>query len=201
RNPSSGLSLKAPGSGKPPFTSTVDVLYPVSDKAWGEKKEIACLVLTSDWSLLQPLGIASISSFSLQDFCSSRTGHKCLLLPPNQQPEVFYNKIFTKNVWHSAVSKKTFPTVNPPMGEVICQVAEGDKEDVDRAVKAAQAAFQLGSPWCHMDTSDTGHLLSSLADLIEQDRTYLAALETLDNSKPMSSGRGPQKPQLLPWLG
>ncbi|XP_011354108.1 aldehyde dehydrogenase, mitochondrial [Pteropus vampyrus] len=103
---------------------------------------------------------------------------------PNQQPEVFYNQIFINNEWHDAVSKKTFPTVNPSTGEVICQVAEGDKEDVDRAVKAARAAFKLGSPWRRMDASDRGQLLNRLADLIERDRTYLAALETLDNGKP-----------------
>uniref|UniRef100_A0A8C4PMG1 aldehyde dehydrogenase (NAD(+)) n=1 Tax=Equus asinus TaxID=9793 RepID=A0A8C4PMG1_EQUAS len=103
---------------------------------------------------------------------------------PNQQPEVFYNQIFINNEWHDAVSKKTFPTVNPSTGEVICQVAAGDKEDVDRAVKAARAAFQLGSPWRRMDASDRGRLLNRLADLIERDRTYLAALETLDNGKP-----------------
>ncbi|MCP6645941.1 aldehyde dehydrogenase family protein, partial [Klebsiella pneumoniae] len=78
----------------------------------------------------------------------------------------------------------TFPTVNPSTGEVICQVAEGSKEDVDKAVKAARAAFQLGSPWRRMDASDRGRLLYRLADLIERDRTYLAALETLDNGKP-----------------
>uniref|UniRef100_A0A2K6FJU8 aldehyde dehydrogenase (NAD(+)) n=1 Tax=Propithecus coquereli TaxID=379532 RepID=A0A2K6FJU8_PROCO len=103
---------------------------------------------------------------------------------PNQQPEIFYNKIFIDNEWHDAVSKKTFPTVNQATGEVICQVAEGDKEDVDRAVKAARAAFQLGSPWRHMDASCRGRLLNSLADLTERDRTCLAALETLDNGKP-----------------
>lgn len=46
--------------------------------------------------------------------------------------------------------------------------------DVDRAVKAARAAFQLGSPWRRMDASDRGRLLYRLADLIERDRTYLA---------------------------
>ncbi|ELK14346.1 Aldehyde dehydrogenase, mitochondrial, partial [Pteropus alecto] len=90
---------------------------------------------------------------------------------PNQQPEVFYNQIFINNEWHDAVSKKTFPTVNPSTGEVICQVAEGDKEDVDRAVKAARAAFKLGSPWRRMDAS--GSEFSSHM-----------ALETLDNGKP-----------------
>ncbi|XP_077811342.1 aldehyde dehydrogenase, mitochondrial isoform X8 [Macaca mulatta] len=93
---------------------------------------------------------------------------------PNQQPEVFCNKIFINNEWHNAVSRKTFPTVNPSTGEVICQVAEGDKEDVDKAVKAARAAFQLGSPWRRMDASHRGRLLNRLADLIERDRTYLA---------------------------
>jgi len=48
------------------------------------------------------------------------------------------------------------------------------QEDVDKAVKAAQAAFQLGSPWRRMDASDRGRLLYRLADLIERDRTYLA---------------------------
>lgn len=46
--------------------------------------------------------------------------------------------------------------------------------DVDRAVKAARAAFQLGSPWRRMDASERGRLLNRLADLIERDRTYLA---------------------------
>nr|XP_048676894.1 aldehyde dehydrogenase, mitochondrial isoform X2 [Caretta caretta] len=105
---------------------------------------------------------------------------------PNPRPEVAYNKIFINNEWHDAVSKKTFPSVNPATGEVICQVAEGDKADVDKAVQAAKAAFQLGSPWRRMDASHRGKLLLRLADLIERDRAYLAELETLDNGKPYS---------------
>ncbi|XP_074015846.1 aldehyde dehydrogenase, mitochondrial isoform X1 [Numenius arquata] len=105
---------------------------------------------------------------------------------PNPRPDIACNKIFINNEWHDAVSKKTFPTINPATGEVICQVAEGDKADVDKAVKAAKAAFQLGSPWRRMDASHRGKLLNRLADLIERDRAYLAALETLDNGKPYS---------------
>ena len=70
-------------------------------------------------------------------------------LGPNQQPEVFYNQIFIDNEWHDAVSKKTFPTINPSTGEVLCQVAEGYKEDVDKAVEAARAAFLWGHPASH----------------------------------------------------
>ena len=44
---------------------------------------------------------------------------------------------------------KTFETIDPRNGEVIARVAEGDKEDVDLAVKAARAAFDHG-PWPRM---------------------------------------------------
>ena len=40
---------------------------------------------------------------------------------------------------------KTFETIDPRTGEVITRVAEGDKEDVDLAVKAAREAFDYGA--------------------------------------------------------
>ncbi|TNN75312.1 Aldehyde dehydrogenase family 1 member A3 [Liparis tanakae] len=58
------------------------------------------------------------------------------------------------------------------------------KEDVDKAVKAAKAAEQRGSPWRRMDASSRGRLLHQLADLMERDRRLLATLETLDTGKP-----------------
>lgn len=103
---------------------------------------------------------------------------------PSTQPDIHFNKIFINNEWHDAVSKKTFPTINPTTGEIICQVAEGDKADVEKAVKAAKDAFKLGSPWRLTDASARGLLLNRLADLIERDKAYLASLETLDNGKP-----------------
>lgn len=45
---------------------------------------------------------------------------------------------------------------------------------MDKAVKSARAAFQLGSPWRSMDASDRGQLLNRLADLVERDRLLLA---------------------------
>ncbi|XP_004571368.1 aldehyde dehydrogenase, mitochondrial [Maylandia zebra] len=103
---------------------------------------------------------------------------------PSTQPEVHYNKLFINNEWHDAVSGKTFPTINPATGEVICQVAEADEADVEKAVKAASNAFRLGSPWRRTDASHRGVLLNRLADAIERDAAYLAELETLDNGKP-----------------
>ncbi|XP_068703005.1 aldehyde dehydrogenase, mitochondrial-like [Montipora foliosa] len=104
----------------------------------------------------------------------------------DDSPDVKYNQVFINNNFVDSVSGKTFPTVNPATGEKICDVAEGDKADVDIAVKAAKEAFKLGSPWRTMDASERGRLLNKLADLIERDWAYLASLETLDNGKPFS---------------
>ena len=54
-----------------------------------------------------------------------------------------------------SASGKTFPTYNPATGEVMAQVAEGDREDIDRAVKAARKAFESG-PWPKMTASERG---------------------------------------------
>ncbi|XP_028397767.1 aldehyde dehydrogenase, mitochondrial-like [Dendronephthya gigantea] len=105
-------------------------------------------------------------------------------LKVDANPEVKYNQIFINNQFQDAVSGDTFPTINPATEEKICDVAEGDKADVDLAVKAARDAFKLGSPWRTMNASDRGQLLYRLADLIERDREYLASLEALDNGKP-----------------
>ncbi|XP_069332492.1 aldehyde dehydrogenase 1A1-like isoform X2 [Eulemur rufifrons] len=89
--------------------------------------------------------------------------------------KIQYTKIFINNEWHGSVSGKKFPVLNPATEEIICHVEEGDKEDVDKAVKAARQAFQIGSPWRTMDASARGRLLFKLADLIERDRLLLAA--------------------------
>src|SRR5438093_7315643 len=98
-------------------------------------------------------------------------------------PKVKDQPLLIGGKWVDSVSGKTFATVNPATGETICQVAEGDKADVDLAVKAARKAFETG-PWPKMNASERGRLLNKLADLIEQHREELAALETLDNGKP-----------------
>lgn len=87
--------------------------------------------------------------------------------------------------WVDSVSGKTFTTTNPATGETICQVAEGDKADIDKAVKAARKAFEEG-PWPKTSAAERGRLINRLADLIEQHKEELAALETLDNGKPIS---------------
>ena len=93
-------------------------------------------------------------------------------------------RLLINNRWVSSESGKTFPTINPSTGEEICQVAEADAADVDKAVKAARSAFE--GPWRKMRASERGRLLYRLADLIEANADELARLETLDNGKPLS---------------
>ena len=97
-------------------------------------------------------------------------------------------KMFIDGKWGEAASGKTFPTYNPATGEVMAQVAEGDREDINRAVKAARKAFD-GGPWPEMTASERGRLIWKLADLIEQHLEEFAQLESLDNGKPLSVAR------------
>jgi acyl-CoA reductase-like NAD-dependent aldehyde dehydrogenase len=54
------------------------------------------------------------------------------------------------------VSGKVFPTYSPSTEEIIAEVAEAEKADVDLAVQAARKAFELGSEWRAMDASARG---------------------------------------------
>uniref|UniRef100_A0A8D3CX10 aldehyde dehydrogenase (NAD(+)) n=1 Tax=Scophthalmus maximus TaxID=52904 RepID=A0A8D3CX10_SCOMX len=91
--------------------------------------------------------------------------------------------LFINNEWHESCSGRKIPVYNPATGELLCDVDEADAEDVDKAVRSARAAIQMGSPWRSMDASDRGHVLNRLADLVERDRLLLATLEALDSGK------------------
>src|SRR6476646_5183497 len=97
-------------------------------------------------------------------------------------------KMLINGQWVEAASGKTFPTYNPATGEVLAHVAEGDREDIDRAVKAALAAFETG-PWSKMTPSERGRLIWKLGDLLEQNLEEFAELEMLDNGKPLKVAR------------
>lgn len=62
-------------------------------------------------------------------------------------------RLFINNEFVNSASGKTFATVNPATEEVICNVQEALAEDVDKAVAAAKAAFEIGSTWRSMDAT------------------------------------------------
>ena len=87
-----------------------------------------------------------------------------------------------------AASGETFTTYNPATEEPICAVAKAGPEDVDRAVKAARAAFESG-PWPRMRPAERQRILWKLGDLILEHADEIARLETMDNGKPIFESR------------
>jgi aldehyde dehydrogenase (NAD+) len=97
-------------------------------------------------------------------------------------------KLFIGGEWEDAASGKTFETINPATAEPLTTVAEGGAEDVDRAARAARAAFESDA-WQKLDARKRGRLLYAIADRLEERADELARLETLDNGKPVREAR------------
>lgn len=93
-------------------------------------------------------------------------------------------KLLINGEWVDAASGKTFETINPATGEVLAKVAEGDAEDINRAVIAARRAFE--GPWSRMKPYERQNLLLKIADLVEKHIEELCALDTLDMGAPVS---------------
>jgi phenylacetaldehyde dehydrogenase len=102
-------------------------------------------------------------------------------------------KLFINGQWTDAASGKTFETPNPATGETLANIAEGDAEDINRAVRAARRAFDDG-PWGRMTPSERGRIIWRIGDLILEHADELAQLESLDNGKPVAVARGADVP-------
>src|ERR1700726_1426057 len=102
-------------------------------------------------------------------------------------------KMLINGQWVNSASGKTFPTYNPATGEVLAHVAEGDREDIERAVAAARRAFDNG-PWRKMTAPERGRMIWKLADLLEQHTEEFGYIESLDNGKPLSIAKAADVP-------
>jgi phenylacetaldehyde dehydrogenase len=102
-------------------------------------------------------------------------------------------QLFINGQWTDAASGRTFETPNPATGTTLASVAEGDAEDIDRAVQAARAAFDDG-PWSRMTPSERGRIIWRIGDLILEHAEELAMLESLDNGKPYAVALGADVP-------
>ncbi|CAL5055691.1 unnamed protein product [Urochloa decumbens] len=109
--------------------------------------------------------------------------------------EIKYTQLLINGNFVDAASGKTFPTLDPRTGDVIARVAEGDSEDINRAVAAARRAFDEG-PWPRMTAYERCRVLLRFADLIERHAEEIAALETWDNGKTLAQSSGAEVPML-----
>eukprot|EP01018_Ginkgo_biloba_P006142 Gb_32911 [translate_table: standard] len=135
---------------------------------------------------------ASLTYSTIRRFGSAAEPVEEPLKPPVQ---VQYTQLLIDGKLVDAASGKVFPTVDPRTGEVIAHVAEGDLEDVNRAVKAARKAFDEG-PWPKMTAYERACIMYRFADLLEKHNDDLAALETWDNGKPYEQARRDEMPML-----
>jgi betaine-aldehyde dehydrogenase len=81
----------------------------------------------------------------------------------------------------------TFDVIEPATGERLATVPEAGREEVDRAVAAAERAFR--GEWRRVSSRDRGRLLLRLAALIRDNAEELARLETRNVGKPIRDSR------------
>ena len=98
------------------------------------------------------------------------------------------HELFINNESVAARTGAHFPTIDPATEEPVAEVARAGAEDVDRAVRAADAAMK--GAWRKVTPQERGRLMFKLADLIAAHRDELARLETLDVGKPLKDSEG-----------
>src|SRR5690242_16418047 len=91
---------------------------------------------------------------------------------------------YVNGQWVASASGETFPVYDPSTEEVIAQVASSNAADIDKAVKAARAAFDSG-PWPTTTAQDRGRILFRLTEKIRQNTAPLAELECRNTGKPI----------------
>jgi aldehyde dehydrogenase (NAD+) len=99
-----------------------------------------------------------------------------------------YKQMLIDGKWVDAASGERFESRNPATGELLATVAEGDSEDVNRAVAAARKAFE--GAWSKFKPYERQRLLLKFADLVERHFEELSSLDTLDMGAPISRTRG-----------
>jgi acyl-CoA reductase-like NAD-dependent aldehyde dehydrogenase len=95
---------------------------------------------------------------------------------------------FIDGAWVRSVGGATFETIDPSTEDVLTEVARGNAEDIDIAVRAAHHAQQ--GDWRRMTPAERGGLIMKLADALETDAERFALMETLDVGKPVKESLG-----------
>ena len=89
--------------------------------------------------------------------------------------------------WVAAASGETLPVIDPSTGEAFDQVARGNADDIDRAVRAARAARE--GAWGRLTATERGRILCRMSALILAQHEELAQLEARDTGKPLTQAR------------
>jgi aldehyde dehydrogenase (NAD+) len=96
------------------------------------------------------------------------------------------HNLFINGKFVAPKSKKYFASINPSNEEVLSEIAEAGKKDVDAAVQAAQAA---GPKWAKLKPQERAKYIYRIARRIQERARELAVLETMDGGKPIAESR------------
>jgi aldehyde dehydrogenase (NAD+) len=94
-------------------------------------------------------------------------------------------ELLINGVWGPSSAGPSWTHTHPATGEDVASFPIAGPEDVDRAVRAARAAFDAG-PWPKMRAGERIKLLGRIADLVREHGDELIALQALDNSVPLT---------------
>ena len=111
-------------------------------------------------------------------------------------PDTIRTQAFIDGEFTDALDHATFDSFAPATGAVIAQIAACGEADVDRAVRAARAAFTR-EDWSRMAPADRKSVLLRFADLIEAHGDELALVEAIDAGKPITDCRSLDLPDVL----
>jgi gamma-glutamyl-gamma-aminobutyraldehyde dehydrogenase len=108
----------------------------------------------------------------------------------------FRTDAFIDGTFRPAASGARFATENPATGRQLAEIAAGDSEDIDAAVRAARRVFNAGT-WSKRSPTERKQVLLAFADLLEANAEELAQLEALDAGKPITDCRDVDIPETI----
>lgn len=113
------------------------------------------------------------------------------------------SKIFIDGQYVDSASGKTFENFSPSDGHLICNVASGETEDINRAVASAKKSYDSGV-WREMNPRDKKTIMLRWAQLLGEHKEELALLEAIDTGRPISDALNvdvPSSSRVIQWYG
>src|SRR2546428_171667 len=107
-------------------------------------------------------------------------------------------QMFVGGAWVDSTADERLPVVNPATGEVIAEIPRGSEEDVDRAVKAAQKAFE--DVWFDTTPGERQAMMLKLADAIDEHAEEIGRIESENVGKPFASVMRDEMPVMTDHL-
>ncbi|MGH2740398.1 MAG: gamma-aminobutyraldehyde dehydrogenase [Actinomycetota bacterium] len=107
-------------------------------------------------------------------------------------------RMFVGGDWVEGSTDEALPVVNPATGDTIAEIPRASEEDVDRAVAAAQKAFD--EVWADTTPSERQAMLLKLADMIDEHADEVGRLESENVGKPLASVMTDEMPVLTDHL-